>query len=193
MAGRRARAGLALAALGLSLAGCGGSQAGAASVQTVTLVRTTTVTHTVTTTRTTATPAPCSGDLLSGTFAEIPGSSGAGQIEYALKLTNTSHGSCLLGGIGLQLLDASGAFLPTHPGSGPGGHVTLAPGASAVATARFSPDVSGQGDSQAGPCQPTAHTLRVSPFAGGAVDAPVKPPTSVCEQGRLEFQPFAAG
>lgn len=161
-------------------------------------------TVTVTTTRTvTTTPGPsaaaaCKGDQLSGSFAAVPGSSGAGQVEYALKLTNSSHASCYVSGIPqAQLLDSSGSSLATHvtaaqPGTATAARITLAPGASAVATARFSPDVSGQGDAQNGPCQPTAHTLRVAPNGGGAVDAPIQPPTSVCEQGRLSFQLFAA-
>jgi hypothetical protein len=154
---------------------------------------TVTVTRTVTTTSAGSTAA-CGGGQLSGTFVAVPGSSGAGQIEYALTLTNTSQTPCWVEGFRqAQLLDANGSGLPTHAGAGANGtRVALAPGASAVANARFSPDVSGQGDSQGGPCQPTAHTLRITPSAGGTVDAPVRPPTSVCEQGRLEFQPFAA-
>jgi hypothetical protein len=59
-----------------------------------------------------------------------------------------------------------------------------------VAQARFSPTVAGQGDSQSAVCQPAAHTLQFSPRGGGVVDAPIKPPTSVCEQGTLNFEAF---
>lgn len=164
----------------------------------MTRTRTVTVTHTVTTTPSTARAAACTGDQLSGTFAAVPGSAGAGQIEYGLTLINTSQKPCFVSGLPqVQLLDATGASLPTHvvaaqPGTATAALITLAPGASAAASARFSPDVSGQGDAQSGACQPTAHTLRVSPNGGGTVDAPIKPPTSVCEQGRLSFQLLGA-
>ena len=154
MAGRRAAAGLVLAALALTAAGCG----------------------------------------LGGAFALVPGSAGAGQIEYALTLKNTSRTACSLHGIPkATLLGASGAALPTHvTAAAPGGsrRVVLVSGASAVADARFSPDVPGQGDSQTGTCQPQAHTLQVTPDAGGVTDAPITPPTSVCEQGTLHFEAF---
>lgn len=157
-----------------------------------------TTTRTVTTPKPPAAAAACSGSQLSGTFALVPGSAGAGQVVYALKLTNTSQTSCSLSGIPqAQLLGASGSSLPTHvvpaqPGTATAALITLTPGASAAANARFSPDVTGQGDSQSGACQPTAHTLRVTLSGGGTVDAPIQPPTSVCEQGRLSFQLLSA-
>ena len=160
---------------------------------------------TVTTTRTvTTTPKPpaaaaaCSGTQLSGTFALLPGSAGAGQVEYELTLANTTQQACFVSGIPqAQLLGSSGSSLPTHvvaaqPGAGTAAKITLTPGASAVASARFSPDVTGQGDAQSGACQPKAHVLRVTPNGGGTVDAPIRPPTSVCEQGSLSFQLFSA-
>jgi hypothetical protein len=190
VAGRRARAGLALTAVGLTVAGCGLSK-----TKNVVVNHTHTVTVTVTRTVTATTAAstdPCSGGQLSGRFAVVAGSSGAGQIAYALKLTNTSQTSCSVLLAQVQLLDSNGSPLPTHLSGSTGASVLLSAGASAVANARFSPDVSGQGDSQGGPCQPTAHTLLVS-LASGSVDAPIQPPTTVCEQGRLTFQPLAAG
>jgi hypothetical protein len=163
--------------------------------KTVTVSRT----HTVTTTQTvtskfpTATE-PCTGADLAGTFALVPGSAGAGQIEYALTVTNTSHARCFVSGVPeATLLAASGTALPTHvtaAGDGGTGRIMLEPGASAVAHARFSPDVAGQGDSQSGACQPEAQTLQVNPDGGGATDAAVKPPTSVCERGTLNFEAF---
>ena len=67
----------------------------------------------------------------------------------------------------------------------------LPPGASATAQARFSPDVAGQGDSQSGQCQPQAHTFQLTASAGGGVtEASFRPPTSVCEQGTLNFEAF---
>ena len=162
-------------------------------------------TVTVTTTRTvTTTPKPpasaaaCGGGDLSGTFALVAGSAGAGQIEYALTLTNTSQQSCFVSGLPqAELVGSDGSSLPTHvvaaqPGADTAAKITLTPGASAVASARFSPDVTGQGDSQSGACQPKAHILRVSPNGGGTLDAPVRPPTSVCERGTLTFGSFSA-
>lgn len=164
----------------------------------MTRTRTVTVIRTVTTTPGASRATACTGGQLSATFAAVSGSAGAGQIEYTLTLTNTSQKPCFVSGIPqAQLLSPTGSSLPTHviaaqPGTGTAALITLTPGASAVANARFSPDVAGQGDAQSGPCQPAAHTLRVSPSGGGTVDAPIRPPTSVCEQGRLSFQLFSA-
>ncbi len=184
----------------MTAAGCGlGSNANNGVTRTVTRTRVVTTTRTVTTTPNVPAAAGCSGSQLSGAFAAVPGSAGAGQVEYALKLTNTSQNPCFVSGIPqAQLLEAGGSSLPTRvvsgaPASASAARVSLAPGASAVASARFSPDVPGQGDSGSGPCQPAAHTLGVTPDGGGTVEAPIRPPTSVCEQGRLTFQLFAPG
>jgi hypothetical protein len=190
MAGRRAGTGLVLATLGLTVAGCG---LGSTKTVTVTQTRTVTSTKTVTTTGSAASAKACTGGQLAGTFAVVRGSAGAGQIVYALTLKNTSSSACFLHGIpGGTLLGATGAALPTHVRSGGGAakRVVLQPGASAVAQARFSPTVAGQGDSQSGTCQPTAHTLQVTTAGGGVTDAAIKPPTSVCEQGTLTFAAF---
>jgi hypothetical protein len=132
---------------------------------------------------------------LTGSFAIVPGSAGAGQISYLLTLKNTSHSRCYVQGLPkATLLGASGAPLLTHVRSAGGrsnGRIVLEPGASAVAHARFSPDVAGAGDSQTGECQPQAHTLEVTPNGGSPMDAAIKPPTSVCEQGTLKFEAFA--
>lgn len=154
-----------------------------------------TTTHTVTTTS--APAQSCTGVQLSGTFSEVAGSGGAGQVEYRLTLKNTSPTSCYVFGLPqAQLLTAGGAALPTHVAASQSGssatRILLTPGRSAVTTARFSPSVSGQGDSQSGACQPTASILRVTPDGGGTVSAPIKPPTSVCERGTLYFDDFAA-
>ena len=188
MAGRRAAAGLVLAALALTAAGCG-----LGSTKTVTVqARTVTTTVTVTTTGSAESATPCTGEQLSGTFVLVPGSAGAGQIEYALTLTNTSHGACYVRGIPrATLLNAAAAALPTHVTAAGGEtptRIVLEPGAASVAHARFSPDVPGQGDSQSGACQPQAHTLQVMPNGGGVTDAAIKPSTSVCEQGTLNFE-----
>ena len=191
MVGRRARTGLVLAALGLTAAGCG---LGGTKTVTVVETHTTTTTRTVTTTGSGSSAKLCSGGQLAGNFTLVPGSAGAGQIVYALTLKNTSSTACAVRGIPrATLLGATGAALPTHVRAGGAGgtkRVVLQPGASAVAQARFSATVAGQGDSQSGTCQPEAHTLQVTTAAGGVTDATIKPPTSVCEQGTLSFEPF---
>jgi hypothetical protein len=138
--------------------------------------------------------APCTGAKLSGTFAVVPGSAGAGNIVYALRLKNTSRTSCTVTGIpGMTLLDRLGKRLPAHPlPAHPGALtavlVTLAPGTSAGATARFSPDVPGPGEPVNGRrCEPVAYTLLVRPNGGGAVRAPIRPPTPVCEHGGMTW------
>ena len=190
MAGRRAATGLVLAAVALSAVGCslGGTKTVTVGGHTVT------TTVTVTTSGSGTSAGPCTGQQVTGTFALVPGSAGAGQIEYALTLKNASHSPCFLRGIPrATLLGTSGTALPTHVTSaGPGGagRVVLQPGASAVADARLSPDVAGPGYSQSGTCQPRAHTLQVSPNGGGVADAAINPPTSVCERGTLNFKAF---
>jgi Domain of unknown function (DUF4232) len=189
VAGRRAGAGLVLAAVGLTAAGCLG---GSGKTVTVTHTQTITSTETVTTTGSVAGAKPCKGTDLAAVFAVVPNSAGAGQIAYALAVKNTSSSPCSLHGIPQgTLLGANGTPLPTHiKASGAAGKpVVLPPGASAVAQARFSPDVAGQGDSQSGACQPQAHTFQLT-AAGGVTEAPIKPPTSVCEQGTLNFEAF---
>jgi hypothetical protein len=192
MAGRRAGTGLVLASLALTAAGCG---LGSTKTVTVTQTQTVTTTRTVTTTPSAA-AAPCTGADLTGTFSLVPGSAGAGQIAYALMVKNASRKACSIHGLPeATLLSASGSALPTHvrsagAGAGTSVLVLLQPGASAVAQARFSPDIAGDGDSQSGPCQPTAHTLQVTPTGGGVMDAAIRPPTSVCQQGTLSFESF---
>ncbi len=188
MAGRRAAAGLVAAGIALTAAGCGLG----GSTKTVTRTTTITTTQTVTTTGSVSSAKPCAGMDLSAVFTLIPGSAGAGQIGYTLTVKNTSQAPCSLHGIPQgTLVGASGAALPTHvKAAGGSGHtVVLPPGASATAVARFSPDVAGTGDSQSGACQPSARTFQLS--AGGSVaEAQIQPPTSVCQQGTLNFEPF---
>lgn len=189
MAGRRAGAGLVLAVVGLSAAGCLGS--GSKTV-TITHTETITSTETVTTTGSVTGAKACQGTDLTATFALIPNSAGAGQIAYTLTVKNSSQIPCSVQGIPRgTLLGASGTALPTHVKSsgGAGKRIVLPHGASAMAQARFSPDVAGSGDSQSGACQPQAHTFQLS-AAGGVTEAPIKPPTSVCQQGTLNFEAF---
>ena len=141
---------------------------------------------------------PCMGAELSGTFRVVPGSAGAGNIVYALRVTNVSKADCFVTGIPqLTLLNRTGKLLPTHirpaqPGALTAVRVDLAPGRTAKATARFSPDVPGVGEGQTGPCEPTAYKLRVGPSAGGTLLAPVQPPTPVCEHGTMTLTPLVS-
>jgi hypothetical protein len=188
VAGRRAGAGLVLTAVGLTAAGCLGS-----ATKTVTVTHTQTITQTVTTTGSVKSAKPCRGTDLEATFAVIPNSAGAGQIAYALTVKNTSASACTVQGIPKgTLLGANGTALPTHvKASGDAGKPVVLPlGASATAQARFSPDIAGEGDSQSGACQPTAHTFEVTADGGGVTEAAIKPPTSVCVQGALNFGAF---
>ena len=110
---------------------------------------------------------------------------GATQVLFAIDV------GVLEGGI-TTLLGANGTALPTHvkASGGAGKPVVLPLGASAIAQARFSPDIAGEGDSQSGACQPQAHTFEVTAEGGGVTEAAIKPPTSVCVQGTLNFEPF---
>jgi hypothetical protein len=190
MAGRSAATGLVLAAVALSAAGCG--LGGGTKTVTVTNTQTLTTTRTVTTTGSVASAKPCMGTQLAGVFVVIPGSAGAGQISYSLTVKNSSQIPCSVQGIPQgTLLGVSGTPLPTHVKSAGGGgrRIVLPPGASATAQARFSPDVAGTGDSQSGACQPAAHTFQLT-ASGGVTEASMKPPTSVCQQGTLNFEAF---
>jgi hypothetical protein len=180
----------------LALAGCGGTKT-VTVTNTVTHVRTVTVT---TPTTTTAKPAsaPCSSSELSGAFTAIAGSAGAGQISYRLTLTNTGTTACFVQGIPqVQLLGTTGSANPTSASAEPPvvanpPKISLQPNGAASADARFSPDVNGVGDNSPGQCQPTSTVLRVTAPGGGTIDAPIQPPTPVCEKGSLHFKNFAA-
>ena len=138
-----------------------------------------------------ASAAGCAG--LSGSFTVVRGSPGAGGISYTLRIHNAGTRACVLRGLpALRLLGLHGRPLPTHVTRDPRFTSTtpfvLRPGRTASATARFSPDVPGPGEGM-GRCEPVAHSARVS--AGGAtVVVPIRPPTSVCEHGRLSFTPY---
>jgi hypothetical protein len=140
--------------------------------------------------------ARCAGDQLRGTFAVIPGSAGAGNIVYKLVLRNVSSVPCTLTGLPQgQLLGRKHNPLPTHVRPASQGAlaavvVTLLPGESTFATARFSPDVNGTGDSMTRRCQPVSYWFRVRGQGGGITIVPVKPPTSVCERGTLSFSAY---
>lgn len=196
----RALLGVAVVALaGFGLAGCGGGRTTTTTViQTTTVVRTVTTAAPATTSTTSSSAAnACSGDSMSGSFAVVPGSAGAGQIVYRLRVKNDSPVACYVSGFPhVQLLGRGGAQLPTNatpdqPGTATAAKITLAPGSAATADVRFSPDVPGTGDQTGGDCQPKATTLRVA-LGGAQLDVPVTPPTPVCEQGTLQYRLFTA-
>lgn len=138
----------------------------------------------------------CTGGQLKGTFAVLPNSAGAGNIVYTLTLENTSSAPCTVTGLPQgQLLGRKHNPLPTHvraanPGALTAVLVTLLPGESTFATARFSPDVNGTGDSTTRRCQPLSYWFRVRGQGGGITIVPVKPPTPVCERGTLSFSAY---
>ena len=139
----------------------------------------------------------CKGAQLSGSFAAVRGSAGAGSISYQLRLKNASHATCSVTGLPRgQLLGRHGGNLPTHvqaafPGALASVLVTLHPDQSTRATARFSPDVFGTGDAKTpGQCEPTAYGFRVAASVG-TVTVKLLPPTPVCERGRLQFSAYS--
>jgi hypothetical protein len=141
----------------------------------------------------------CKAKILSGKFILVPNSQGAGNVLYTLELRNASKSACFVTGIpGLRLVGKTGKPLPTHvtpahPGAMTAVKVTLAPGAYAAATARFSPDVPGVGEGHPGACEPVAYKLRISPAGGGTLVGVVTPPTSVCEHGGMTLTVLVAG
>ncbi len=141
--------------------------------------------------------AMCAGtQLTSGRFAAVYGSAGAGNIVYKLTLKNTSAAKCTVTGLPEgQLLGKSKAKVPTHVRAAHANQltailVTLVPGASTYANARFSPDVPGPGEQTLGQCEPQAYWFRVRAPGGGTATVKLVPPTPVCEHGTLSFSAY---
>jgi uncharacterized protein DUF4232 len=133
---------------------------------------------------------------ISGSFRAVPGSAGAGNVVYALRLRNKSTTACVLSRLPrVTLLSSAGSKpkpLPTKVTADPRFKpkpFLLEPGATATAQARFSPDVPGPGEQVAKRCEPVAHYLAIV-AAGPTFVVRVSPPTSVCEHGRLSFTPY---
>ncbi len=144
-----------------------------------------------------ATGRSCTGSQLTGVFAVVPGSAGAGSISFRLRLRNRSTRTCTVTGLpSARLLGRLGKALPARiraarPGALTAVVVVLVPGRTARATARFSPDVPGVGEPVAGrQCELTAYRLRVAAPGGGTVTVSIKPPTPVCEHGTLFFSAY---
>jgi hypothetical protein len=139
----------------------------------------------------------CNSTQLAGKFTVVRGSAGAGNIVYALTLQNRSPQACTVTGLPqVTLVGRHGKSLPTHvvaaaPNQLTAALITLPHGASARATARFSPDVPGKGEQHRGACEPKAYRLAVNDPGGGVTVAPVQPPTPVCEHGQLQFKAYS--
>lgn len=128
------------------------------------------------------------------TFKTIPGSAGMGHISYKLVLRNTSSITCFVTGLPtLRLLDAKGKALPTKaafegmPGMLSAVMVPLAPGKTAIVTARFTPDVPGAGEPETRQCEPTAYSIRVATSGGAHGVGRIVPPTPVCQHGAMQI------
>jgi hypothetical protein len=138
-------------------------------------------------------PAACSPGQLRASMTVITGSAGAGHISYSVRLQNRDGTACMVSGRpGLVLLGRHGHALPTHvvpdrPGMGTAALITLTHGKSAVAAARFSPDIPGPGEPDSGRCERPAYGVRVSLASPGhgSLTGRVKPATPVCEHGRI--------
>ena len=141
-------------------------------------------------------PTTCTVENLKGSFSVIPGSASAGHLEARVVLTNSSSVTCrTFGYVGMQLLDANGAPLPTNVVRQPGTvqQITLSPGQSASAVSQFSPDIAGQGDSTTGSCQPVAATTEVTPPNDTRFMVVQGPGQSVCERGTVDLRPLQPG
>lgn len=138
----------------------------------------------------------CTGAELTGTFKAIPGSEGAGNIIYKLTVKNVSTKICSLSGLPAgTLLNKAGKAQTTSViaeyKNRLATFVTLEPGKSTIADARFSPDVPGVGEGAAGKaCEPTSYFFRLKGQGGGATTLKIAPPTAVCEHGRLQFSAY---
>jgi hypothetical protein len=148
--------------------------------------------------------APCKGGL-KVRMTHIPGSNGAGQTGYRLTVRNTNKVTCGFDSNHPDLIlyrgrGASSKRLPTHVvAQGRTHSFRLAPGKTAHARLRFSPDIPGKNEPQKGPCEPRARSIGVVlTWTGSAsqtavavkAHGPIVPPTSVCEHGRIVESPL---
>lgn len=140
----------------------------------------------------------CKGSQLSATFKVIPGSAGAGNIVYRLRVTNHGSSMCAVTGLPqVQLYTKAGQKNPTRVRAAFSGALTavlvrIAPGGSAKANARFSPDVPGPGEGSPGkPCEPVSYWLKVEANGSWSARTRVRPATPVCEHGQLQFAAYS--
>jgi len=142
--------------------------------------------------------AMCQGSQLAPTFKVVPGSPGAGNIVYTLRVTNKGSSTCAVTGLPhVQLYKRNGTKNPTRvraafPGALTAVLVRLSPGGGAQATARFSPDVPGPGEGAPGkPCEPISYWIRVSAGNSWSARGRIRPATSVCEHGQMQFKAYS--
>jgi hypothetical protein len=132
-------------------------------------------------------------------FRRRPRQRGRGEYRLLAPAPDRSRETCIVAGIpAMQLLGRDGRLLPTRVQAATASArmpvlVTVRPRGSAIATARFSPDVPGPGEPTlaSGNCEPTAYRLRVAALGGGTTTVPVSPPTPVCEHGSLQASAYA--
>jgi len=141
--------------------------------------------------------AACKGTELHGAFTLAPGSAGAGNIVYKLRIRNQTAADCSFPTYPiLRLQDRAHHPLPTHA-TFPRSHatsITIAPHHAAIAQARFSPDIPSGGEPASGPCEPIAAHLHVGLLHGaGSITVPVQPATRVCGHGSMSFHAIHLG
>jgi uncharacterized protein DUF4232 len=140
--------------------------------------------------------AACTLSSFQGAFKVVPGSAGAGNIVYKLRVVNNSGATCAFSTApALRLLDKHGHALPTHAKFPQTlvATIKIHPGKAAVATARFSPDIPSGGEPQNGPCEKRAFKLRVGVGPTNALKVPVTPHTRVCGRGSMAFHAIHQG
>jgi Domain of unknown function (DUF4232) len=120
---------------------------------------------------------------------------GAGNRYAVLTLTNRSGHTCVIFGYGgVGLLNSAKKPVPTKQvrdtRKAPV-RVTLKPGAGAKSQLHWSVIPSGS-ENQMGPCEPVASFLQVIPPDEKQPITVAFPPTSVCQQGRIDQGPYQA-
>jgi hypothetical protein len=141
----------------------------------------------------TQSPARCHTSELAGSLR--PGSPGAGQRYAVLVLTNLSSRTCwVYGYVGMQLQDGAGHPLPTNVIRAPAtpATISLQPGDTAFALLHWSA-VNGPGDSPSAQCQPDPASVQVTPPDETTQLVIPWSYGMVCQQGRIDIPPLAAG
>ena len=194
----RRRAGIVIAALAVvalaAACGGGGDEEATTTTSSTTSSSTTTTTGAPASTTTTVPAVPtCVTSQLAATISEPD--AGAGQRNASVTFTNNGGAPCtMFGYIGLQLLDGSGADIPTDVvrGPGPKNLVTLNPGGQAYTTLQWGAIASGN-EPDDGPCEPNPAQIEItSPNATSSLTQPWNN-GPVCAQGEIDTVPVVAG
>jgi hypothetical protein len=138
-------------------------------------------------------PTRCHTADLAGSLR--PGSPGAGQRYAVLVLTNLSSQTCwVYGYVGMQLFDGAGHPLPTNVIRDPAtpATITLQPGDTAFALLHWGA-INGVGDSPTAQCQPDPASVQVTPPDETTQLVIPWSYGMVCQQGRIDIPPLAAG